>query len=83
MRATGRSRSRSLRESRLPSSSWPAAPAIAQSAVTLAAGPTTTTLPDGQIVPMWGYSCGAVSGAGVSCTAMNGAATDTAPGSRR
>src|ERR1035441_2838779 len=28
--------------------------------VALTAGPTTVTLPDGTIVPMWGYSCGAV-----------------------
>ena len=46
--------------------------AMAQSTVTLTAGPSTTTLPDGQTVPMWGYTCGAVSGAGVSCTALNG-----------
>ncbi|HUX90498.1 MAG TPA: choice-of-anchor Q domain-containing protein [Gallionellaceae bacterium] len=46
---------------------------LADSAVTLTAAPTTTTLPDGQTVPMWGYSCGAVS-AGVSCTAANGVA---------
>ena len=48
--------------------------AMAQSAVTLTAAPTTTTLPDGQVVPMWGYTCSAVSGTGASCTAMNGTA---------
>src|SRR5882672_7552332 len=48
--------------------------ALAQSTVTLTAAPTTTILPDGQAVPMWGYACGAVSGTGVSCTAANGAA---------
>lgn len=47
--------------------------ALADSAVTLTAAPTTTTLPDGQTVPMWGYACGTVS-AGVSCTAANGTA---------
>src|SRR5215469_5957964 len=31
--------------------------------VSLTAGSTSVTLPDGQIVPMWGYSCGTVSGA--------------------
>jgi len=46
--------------------------AMAQSTVTLDVAPTSTTLPDGQAVPMWGYACGAVSG-GASCTAMNGA----------
>ena len=45
--------------------------ALAQSSVTLTAKPTTTTLPDGKTVPMWGYTCGAVS-TGVSCTALNG-----------
>src|SRR3954467_9965679 len=48
--------------------------AYAQSAVTLTAGPQSTTLPDGQTVPMWGYACGAISGTGVSCSSMNGAA---------
>ena len=38
--------------------------------VSLAAGPTTTLLPDGNSVPMWGYSCGAVSGA-ATCAALN------------
>ena len=46
--------------------------AMAQSAVTLTAGPATTILPDGQSVPMWGYTCSAPSGTGVSCTAANG-----------
>ncbi len=48
--------------------------AMAQSSVTLTAAPSSTMLPDGQVVPMWGYTCGAVSGTGVSCTAMNGSA---------
>ena len=47
--------------------------ALAQSTVTLTAAPTSTTLPDGQVVPMWGYTCSAPS-TGVSCTAMNGSA---------
>ncbi|KAA6456982.1 hypothetical protein DYQ86_24395 [Acidobacteria bacterium AB60] len=38
--------------------------------VSLTAAPTSTTLPDGATVPMWGYSCGAVSG-GVTCAAAN------------
>ncbi|MEI6212313.1 MAG: hypothetical protein WCR06_11880, partial [bacterium] len=57
--------------------------ALAQSTVTLVAGPTSTTLPDGQPVPMWGYTCGdaatppaqaasAPSGGGATCTAANG-----------
>src|SRR3989475_5331586 len=47
--------------------------AIAQSAVTLTAGPTSATLPDGQMVPMWGYTCGATP-TNATCTAMSGAA---------
>src|SRR5574340_602878 len=43
------------------------------STVTLTASPTSATLPDGQIIPMWGYVCGAVS-ANATCTAANGAA---------
>jgi hypothetical protein len=46
--------------------------AMADSAITLTAAPTSTTLPDGQTVHMWGYSCGAVTNA--TCTAANGAA---------
>jgi hypothetical protein len=38
--------------------------------VALTATPQTTTLPDGNTVPMWGWVCGPVSGA--TCTAMNG-----------
>ena len=32
--------------------------AFAQQQINLSAGPATATLPDGQAVPMWGYSCG-------------------------
>lgn len=46
--------------------------ALADSSVTLTAAPTSTALPDGQVVPMWGYSCGAVTNA--TCTAANGTA---------
>jgi uncharacterized repeat protein (TIGR01451 family) len=46
--------------------------ALAQS-VTLTASPTVATLPDGQSVPMWGYTCSLPSG-GVTCTALNGSA---------
>src|SRR5882757_5271090 len=50
--------------------------AMAQSTVTLTAAPTTTTLPDGQIVQMWGYTCGDVltpqaASVNATCTAMN------------
>ena len=48
------------------------ASALAQNAVTLTANPQTASMSDGQSVPMWGYTCGAVSGTGVSCTGVNG-----------
>lgn len=40
--------------------------------VNLTAAPTQAALPDGQIVPMWGYGCGAVvSGSTATCMASN------------
>ncbi|HKV81700.1 MAG TPA: choice-of-anchor D domain-containing protein [Candidatus Sulfotelmatobacter sp.] len=46
--------------------------AVAQQQVNLTAGPTTLTMPDGSIVPMWGYSCGtAVAGSTATCAALN------------
>jgi hypothetical protein len=62
--------------------------AMADTAVTLTASPTTTTLPDGQTVAMWGLMCGTVSAgtltysagtdstdaAATPCTTMAGAA---------
>src|SRR4029077_9707766 len=54
------------------------ASALAQKAITLTANPQTASLPDGQSVPMWGYTCGAYSGTGVTCTGVNG--TTQAPG---
>src|ERR1700758_4899451 len=50
------------------------AASFAQS-VNLKAAPTTTTLPDGQVVPMWGYTCTAV--APVTCVAANPSAGTT------
>jgi len=48
--------------------------------INLTAAPTTTTLPDGTTVPMWGYFCGtAVSGSTVTCAALNPASTMTLP----
>src|SRR5512147_2779744 len=53
--------------------------ALADSAVSLTAMPTTTTMRDGQTVPMWGYACGdalatPVPSVNATCTAMNGTA---------
>src|ERR1700681_1472013 len=46
--------------------------AIAQQQVNLTARTATTTLPDGTVVPMWNYLCGAaVTGSTASCTALN------------
>src|SRR5256886_2203835 len=56
--------------------------ALGQKTVNLTAGPTTVTLPDGSVVPMWGYSCGAaVSGSTAACAALNPAALLTTPAS--
>jgi hypothetical protein len=47
----------------------------AQQQVNLTAGPTSLTMPDGSIIPMWGYSCGAAaSGSTATCAALNTAA---------
>src|SRR5215472_13938054 len=52
-----------------------AAAAFGQQTISLTAGPTTTTMPDGTTVPMWGYSCGtAVTGSTATCAALNPAA---------
>jgi hypothetical protein len=52
--------------------------AVAQQQVNLTAGPTTVTLPDGSVVPMWGYFCGtAVSGSTATCAALNPASVGT------
>jgi hypothetical protein len=46
--------------------------ANAQQVINLTAAPTNTTLPDGSLVPMWGYSCGAaVTGSTATCAALN------------
>jgi hypothetical protein len=55
-----------------------------QASVQLTASPQTTSLPDGQSVPMWGYTCGdalatpVASGGGASCKAMSGATQSAA-----
>ncbi|MBZ5569653.1 MAG: hypothetical protein LAN64_17640 [Acidobacteriia bacterium] len=49
--------------------------------VNLTAGPTTATLPDGNTVPMWGYSCDAVqpTGSTATCAKLNPAAPGWSP----
>jgi hypothetical protein len=53
--------------------------ALAQQQVNLTAGPTTITLPDGSVVPMWGYTCGTVSGSTATCAKLNPAAAGWSP----
>ena len=49
--------------------------AFGQQQINLTAAPTSTTLPDGTTVPMWGYFCGtgsaAVIGSTATCAALN------------
>ena len=46
--------------------------------INLTAGPTTATMPDGTVVPMWGYFCGtAVTGSAATCAALNPASLST------
>src|SRR5580765_5744615 len=49
--------------------------------VNLTAGPTNAILPDGSIVPMWGYSCNGVAGAAPAptCAALNPVARQGLP----
>src|SRR5579872_99618 len=46
--------------------------AFAQGVVNLTAAQQNTTLPDGNIVPMWGWTCGSgtAAAAGATCTAL-------------
>src|ERR1700730_13561388 len=39
--------------------------------VSLTAAATTTTMPDGSIVPMWGYNCSAAAVAPATCANLN------------
>lgn len=62
---------------------WVSGGAVQAATVQLTASPQTVTLPDGQSVPMWGYTCGdaqatPVVSSGATCTAMNGAAQSAA-----
>src|SRR6266849_10482008 len=54
---------------------------FAQQVVNLTAAPTTTTLPDGTTVPMWGYFCGTAATTNIApvatCAALNPASVST------
>jgi len=53
---------------------------LAQQQINLTAGPSSITLSDGSIVPMWGYSCGtAVDGSAATCAKSNPAASGWSP----
>src|SRR3974390_2723579 len=48
--------------------------AFGQQLINLSAGPATTTMPDGTVIPMWGYTCGAaVTGSTATCAPLSGA----------
>ena len=50
-----------------------AATGFGQEQINLSAGPTTTTMPDSTVVPMWGYTCGAkVTGSTATCAPLSG-----------
>ena len=52
--------------------------AFGQQQINLTAAPTSTTLPDGTTVPMWGYFCGTgVTGSTAMCAALNPTAAAT------
>jgi len=53
-----------------------------QQVVNLTAGPTTTTMPDGTVIPMWGYTCGtAAAGSTATCAPLSGSSSAAATGS--
>src|SRR6266852_3026230 len=53
--------------------------AFGQQQINLSAGPLNAALPDGSVVPMWGYSCGLLAtGSTATCAASNPAAVMTA-----
>ena len=65
------------RDSSLPG----AATGFGQQQVNLTAGPATTTMPDGTVLPMWGYSCGAaVTGSTATCAPLSGASAGASTG---
>src|ERR1700687_1831295 len=54
--------------------------AVGQQQVNLTAGPTSVTMPDGSVVPMWGYTCGTVvTSSAATCAALNPAPTGWSP----
>src|SRR5882762_2686 len=61
-----------------------AAVAFGQQTINLTAAPTTTTMPDGTTVPMWGYFCGTPATTNLApaatCAALNPASVSTVVG---
>jgi hypothetical protein len=56
-----------------------ASAAMAQVTVGLTAAPTAAILPDGSVVPMWGYTCGTVAATGPGCRPLNPTAAGWSP----
>jgi hypothetical protein len=55
---------------------------LCQQVVNLAAGPATTTMPDGTVLPMWGYACGAAATSSTAtCGPLTGSSSAAATGS--
>ncbi len=58
-----------------------AAMGFGQQLVNLTAGPATTTMPDGSVLPMWGYSCGAAAAnSTATCAPLSGPSSGAATG---
>src|ERR1700686_1368347 len=51
---------------------------VGHAQIALTAAPTTLTMPDGNVVQMWGYSCGAAGAIG-TCAKLNPAAAGWSP----
>ena len=53
---------------------------VAQQVVNLTASPTAASMPDGSVVPMWGYTCGTgAAGSTATCAPLNPKATGWSP----
>src|SRR5438045_2632727 len=53
--------------------------ASAQQQINLTAGASTTTLPDGSVVPMWGYTCGTATTGSATCANLKAATAGWSP----
>src|SRR5206468_1785031 len=54
--------------------------AVGQQQVNVTAGPTSITMPDGMLVPMWGYSCGTpVPSSTATCSSLSPSGSGWSP----